>query len=48
MALDIEYDEARGNPPTTVCFLSISVNEDLYRSTRRVMPYEDPADGIYI
>ena len=45
MAIDIEYDEVRGNPAAPECFLSVAVAEDFYRATRRAMPYTDPADG---
>ena len=44
MPIDIDYDEALGNPKSPECLLSLSVSEDWYESTKDALPYEDPAD----
>ena len=45
VTIDLEYDEARGNPATPECLSSLEINEELYLATRRVLPYEVAADA---
>ena len=44
MPIDIDYDEALGNPKSPECLLSLATSEDWYESTKDALPYEDPAD----
>ena len=43
--IDLEFDEARGNPPTPECFASLAKTEDLYKATKKIFPYDAPADA---
>lgn len=43
--MDMEYDEAYGNPAQPSCLVNIAKEERFYTATEEALPWGEPADG---